>query len=50
MKCPSCNTFDVEHKQIVCAYCRGVVPNPEHIKPIVERVMDLFEDDRKDAA
>jgi len=44
VRCPSCGEFDVEHKQLICLACRGVVlPNPEPIKPIVDRVMDEIE-------
>ena len=51
MKCPSCGEFDVGHKELICRLCRVVVlPNPEHIAPIVERVMDEIEETRKDAA
>lgn len=45
MICPSCNTFPVKRLEVICEACRSV--NPEHIKPIVGRVMDDIE---KDAA
>lgn len=49
--CPACGAFPVKRLALVCELCLAVLPpNPEHIKPIVERVMDDLFDDEKDAA
>lgn len=45
--CGSCGQRLARLEVGLCWLCRG---SPEHIKPIVERVMDEIESPRKDAA